>query len=226
MSRVVDKSTLDQVDAAGLKDFETEYDDIETTALAWLQGLGASEEQINAASLQLETQVGSMMSQLSTRNGATSDVLVAPLQQCAQFHTQYSKDQCQLSSSSVSGMPRIPMSMLQTAKTCREEQARLATSEPASHVVGDPEAEARFRDTKQRATDLMRGYDRMLRGQPIPQCGQFLDEYYHGRDKFWSRANEPLETLLADGVIDYYNACGDFEKWLDQLAAQAEAPAE
>ena len=122
--------------------------------------------------------------------------------------------------STTAGMPRIPISMLQTAKTCREEQARLATSEPASHVVGNPEAEARFSATKQRATDLMRGYDRLLRGQPIPQCGQFLDEYYRGRDKLWSRADEPLETLLADGVIDYYNACGDFEKWLDQRRAE------
>ena len=50
----------------------------------------------------------------------------------------------------------------------------------------------------------MRGYDRLLQGQPIPQCGRFSDEFFDGKNRLWFRHDEDLETLIADGVIDYY----------------------
>ncbi len=226
MARSLETATRDQLDAAGLNDFEPDPKDIEQTAMNWLKGLGATEDQINAAAAPRQIQVQSMLGQLSMRNGSTTEVLIAPMQQCGQLHTQYSKDQCRAGTLKPVGMPRIPVSMLQTAKTCREEQAQLATSAPASHVIGNPEAEARFEANKNRAVDLMRGYDRLLKGQPIPQCGRFSDEFFIGKNSLWYRHDEDLETLIADGVIDYYNACGDFEKWIDEIAARENSTSE
>ena len=211
----MERSTSASLDAAGLLPMMDEISSVREVSTTFLVAIGATEEQISNAVAERRAQAQTLLREPEVAE-AQGTFLSAPFAQCVELVPLLTKDKCALSGRTMPEL-RIPFSYYKYAKTCREEQALLARSEPASTIIGNAEAEARFAENKARAAREVYHYDRIFQAQPIAQCGRFWDEYNLGRERFWNRATDDFDNLLADGVIDYYNVCGDFKKLFEEF---------